>query len=222
MVKSRIEVWLKDRDNLYLQLPVNPESVSIESPFSVNNVNIASLGEVGIVGERGLKRLSFSSFFPRDYNSSYCEYDGFITPWQWVDQIEAWRDSRHNIRIIVAGTPVSIPVFVEDFTLEPERAGSPGDIYYSISLVEYRPIRPRVIAQSPTAVLGMQGVMDERPASDTTQATSYTVVRGDSLWRIAKQVYGNGAQYPKIYDANRDVIGKNPNLIYPGQRLVIP
>ena len=39
---------------------------------------------------------------------------------------------------------------------------------------------------------------------------------------IAKKYYGNGAQYTKIYNANKGVIGGNPNLIYPGQVLTIP
>lgn len=50
---------------------------------------------------------------------------------------------------------------------------------------------------------------------------SYTVVKGDCLWNIAKKFYGKGSQYALIYNANRDKI-KNPNLIYPGQVLVIP
>lgn len=50
----------------------------------------------------------------------------------------------------------------------------------------------------------------------------YIVKKGDCLWNIAKKFYGNGAQYTKIYNANRGVIGGNPNLIYPGQVLTIP
>lgn len=50
---------------------------------------------------------------------------------------------------------------------------------------------------------------------------SYVVVRGDCLWNIAKRFYGSGPLWPRIYDANRNQI-KNPNLIYPGQRFVIP
>ena len=55
----------------------------------------------------------------------------------------------------------------------------------------------------------------------TNTARTYTVKRGDCLWKIAKQFYGSGAQYTKIYNANRDKI-KNPNLIYPNQVLTIP
>lgn len=43
-----------------------------------------------------------------------------------------------------------------------------------------------------------------------------------NLWTIAKRLYGSGADYTKIYEANKDVIGKNPNLIYPGQTFTIP
>jgi len=50
---------------------------------------------------------------------------------------------------------------------------------------------------------------------------SYTVVKGDSLSKIAKQFYGDAQKWPKMYEANRDEI-KNPDLIYPGQTFTIP
>ena len=53
------------------------------------------------------------------------------------------------------------------------------------------------------------------------QTEYYTVVSGDSLSKIAKKYYGNAMKYPVIFEANREVI-KDPNLIYPGQKLRIP
>ena len=50
---------------------------------------------------------------------------------------------------------------------------------------------------------------------------SYTVVKGDSLSKIAKHFYGDAQKWRKIYEANRDEI-KNPDLIYPGQTFTIP
>ncbi len=50
---------------------------------------------------------------------------------------------------------------------------------------------------------------------------SVTVVRGNSLWRIARRVYGEGTMYTLIYAANTDQI-KNPDLIYPGQVFSVP
>lgn len=47
----------------------------------------------------------------------------------------------------------------------------------------------------------------------------YVVKRGDNLWNIAKRVYGAGHKWRTIYRKNRDLIGNNPDLIRPGQRL---
>ncbi len=52
-------------------------------------------------------------------------------------------------------------------------------------------------------------------------ARTYVVVRGDCLWDIARKFYGNGALWPRIFDANRSQI-RNPHLIYPAQKFVIP
>jgi nucleoid-associated protein YgaU len=42
-----------------------------------------------------------------------------------------------------------------------------------------------------------------------------------SLWRIARQAYGQGIRYTDIYEANRDQI-RDPNLIFPGQVFSMP
>lgn len=49
----------------------------------------------------------------------------------------------------------------------------------------------------------------------------YTVKKGDYLSKIAKEVYGNANKYNIIFEANKPML-KDPNLIYPGQVLVIP
>jgi nucleoid-associated protein YgaU len=49
----------------------------------------------------------------------------------------------------------------------------------------------------------------------------YVIKKGDTLSAIAKQFYGKANDYPKIFEANREVI-KDPNLIFPGQKIRIP
>jgi nucleoid-associated protein YgaU len=54
----------------------------------------------------------------------------------------------------------------------------------------------------------------------TTQR-DYTIQSGDSLSKIAKQFYGNANDWQRIYQANKDKI-KDPDMIYPGQKIIIP
>ena len=57
---------------------------------------------------------------------------------------------------------------------------------------------------------------------DTWSAEQWhEVAKGESLWKIAERYYGDGSLYPKIFEANRDVL-KDPDKIKIGQRLRIP
>lgn len=64
------------------------------------------------------------------------------------------------------------------------------------------------------------------PAPPPPTHRTYTVRKwplpGSSLFSIAQLMYGNGNRWPDIYNANRALIGPNPNLIHPGQVLTIP
>jgi nucleoid-associated protein YgaU len=58
-------------------------------------------------------------------------------------------------------------------------------------------------------------------APGAQQERTYTVVKGDSLSKIAKREYGKASAWKRIFDANRDQI-TDPDLIHPGQVLRIP
>ncbi|VBB41913.1 conserved hypothetical protein [uncultured Desulfatiglans sp.] len=72
----------------------------------------------------------------------------------------------------------------------------------------------------------VQGVSDVRAdgmqAPTVTEKVEYYIIKkGDTLSAIAKQFYGKASDYPRIFEANREVI-KDPDLIYPGQKIRIP
>ena len=58
-------------------------------------------------------------------------------------------------------------------------------------------------------------------AEEAPESNFYTVQSGDSLSKIAKEVYGDPMKYPQIFEANRPML-KDPDMIYPGQVLRIP
>ena len=63
----------------------------------------------------------------------------------------------------------------------------------------------------------------ERP--DPPAATTYTVKKGDSLWKIAQKTWGKGSDYERLYEANKETIDAHKggkNMIWPGDILTIP
>ena len=65
--------------------------------------------------------------------------------------------------------------------------------------------------------------VDDNMTVDLSQPESkyYTVVKGDTLSKIAKEYYGDATAYQKIFEANKPML-THPDKIYPGQNLRIP
>ena len=59
------------------------------------------------------------------------------------------------------------------------------------------------------------------PKASEPKGDRYTVQSGDTLFKIAEDAYGDGNDYPKIFEANRDLLD-SPDHIRPGQELRIP
>lgn len=215
-----VEFWLSFNSGAEkLRLPVNPPSLNVQSPFGNTDVDISQFGEFTIIGERGATDLSFDAFFPREYNASYCEYTDFPTPAECVRTIERWRNERKPLRLVVTGTDVNLPVTIRDFSYEVQRAGSPGDIYYSMSLREYRFLNAKTAPIDVTATSKKAPAKVRPPVVNKgtpKPAQSYVIKSGDTLSKAF------GKDWRKVYEANRKVIGSNPNAIKVGQKLVIP
>ncbi|GAK03249.1 phage-like element PBSX protein XkdP [Geomicrobium sp. JCM 19037] len=216
-----IEIWLQ-RGDFRIRLPVLPESIQVSTPYDFTDVQVAQLGEYTVQGFRGLKTYSFSTFLPYEYNPLYCAYSQFMKPKDMLAKFEEWRERTPQARLIITGgsADINTHVTIRAFPHELERFGSPGDVYVDFELKEFVEQEIREITPG-----GNSATKDKRPPKeDKPKPRTYTVKRGDTLTAIALDELKDANKWRQIYEqpANRKLIGGNPHLIQPGQKLVIP
>lgn len=213
-----MEIWLNN-----VSIPVLPSEYKVQSSQNNQSENIVGIGEVLLKGKRNLITVSFSSFFPLRRNSSYCRKGRILKPLQYVNAIERMKQLG-AVKLVITGSPIRMDCTIESF--EWGESDGTGDIFYTISFKEYRNI-----SASKSAVV-QDGLLESAPPADGLNKESartepkfstqeYIVKKGDTLTSIAKRLTGSSNWKP-IYNANRAVIGGNPNRIKVGQKLVIP
>lgn len=211
-------------------LPIAPEKLQLKIGNNNKTLTLINEGEINILKKAKLTEIDFDILLPNVKYPFATYNDTFHNASYFLENIEKLKTSEKPFQFIVSRKMPSgkilfdtnIKVSLEDYTIS-EEAEEGFDVKVTIKLKQYKDYstktvqitikqeRPRpVVVQTPS-----------RPATTAPSTRTYTVVRGDCLWNIAKKYYGNGSQYTKIYNANRDKI-KNPSLIYPGQVLVIP
>ena len=213
-------MWLTfNSEKEKIQLPVLPESFKIKNGSSNSSVDIVGLGEIIIMQSRPALQFSFSSFFPAARFPGM-QVSRITPPLSLIQKINGWKASKKPAHFIATACGIDIYVAIYNFDYS-EEGGDPGTYQYSMTLKEYREISVRQVKVDIPKEEAT--VNKEEPRVDNTvPPKTYTVKSGDCLWNIAKMYYGNGADYSKIYNANNEIIGGNPNLIYPGQVLTIP
>ena len=219
-MSSKYQMWLTyNAEKEKIQLPVLPEEFSVSNGSNNDSVNVVGLGEIIIMQSRPALQFSFSSFFPAAKFPGL-QVDKITKPLTLIQKINTWKASKKPVHFIATACGVDLYATIEDFKYS-EAGGDPGTYQYSITLKEYREIKVRQVKVNiPKATATVK--KEEPRVDNTVKPKTYTVKSGDCLWNIAKKFYGNGALYTKIYNANKSVIGGNPNLIYPGQVYTIP
>ena len=189
-------------------LPITPESYEVTTGINIQTVSVVGVGDVAVAGDETTNSVTLRSFFPAQ-RYSFAQ-TAWTDPQALVTQIESWCAEKTVVRLIVSGTKVNRPMIIESIAYG-EQDGS-NDIEYTITLQKY------TYLSAPSLSDDAAGLTRAEEAPPEVQDT-HTVVKGDTLWALARKYYGDGQLAYKLATANSV---KNPNLIYPGQVLTLP
>jgi len=211
-----------------VQMPVTPGKLQLKIKGKNKTITLVNDGEINFLKLPGLTDITVPLLLPMLQSYGGRSYQ---SPDYYLGLFKTLIQETTPARFILSRTSpdgkrlfdTNMKVSVESYNID-EDATNGLDVAVSLNLKQYkdfgtktvRIIEPPAPTAQPTAV-----VEQPRETHNAPQASSHTVVKGDTLWALAKRFYGNGAQYNRIFEANRDKIS-NPNLIYVGQVLVIP
>ncbi len=203
-----------------LLLPIAPAKIDLKVSGNNKSINLIKEGEVSILKTSSLSTIDFEVLLPQ-VKYPFGSYKGgvFLPAEVYLNQLKKYIEEKQYFRFRVIRTldsgkrffETDMKVTLEDYTVKDD-VGQGVDILVSISLKEYRLYSTKSKIDEP--------VRDKKnsPAPEKTPK-SYTVVKNDTLWGIAKKYYGSGEKYPVIASANNI---SNPNFIKIGQVLTIP
>lgn len=192
------------------RVPINPEKIEVVGSGNGEVFAISKLGNINVPKDVDLDEFQFSSFFPtQDYSFAVAP---LLPPSFYLDTINKWRAEKETPRLMYVNGSFAINelVTIESFKYD-ETAGS-EDVNYSFTLMKYVPFSPKKMtvvkakgssaANAPNA--GKAVVKKEAPARQDSKPVpkTYSLVKGDSLWKIAQKYTGNGSNYRELQKLN--------------------
>lgn len=133
-------------NNQVVQLPVNPEKVSVAYKGNNDTTEIIKLGEINILKDRKLAEISFESFLPEsDWFPAVRTRGEFKKPAFYKSFFTGIQEDKKPCRLIITGIGISMKCSIEQFEFY-HQGGDHEDAYYSLSFKEYRDYRITQIA----------------------------------------------------------------------------
>lgn len=198
-----VEVWLSfnNREEV-LQLPVTPFYLVSEA-FNNQVVNLHTVGDVNLPGNRGLKELTIDSFFPAaGKNYYFARNPNPPPPLEAIALLEKWAHSKRPIRVIITERDINLAMMIESFSYGDQDKS--GDIYFTLELKEY------VFLKAPRLSTADATTAENAVSGGNTGVKTWTVKYGDTLTGIALSVYGNSERWKDIYEWNKTLV-KDPH-----------
>ena len=207
------EIWFKTKDKA-IRLPVIPSEFERVIDASYDTNAIIGLGDVAVLTSNGLAQLSLSSFFPNN-EYSFNEYSNIPKPYDMVRYFKEWKNKGTVVRVIFTGTDINQEMYITNFAYG-EKDGT-GDVYYTMDLLEYRPIIvPTITENNSNNTQNTNRPTDNNNNSNknntnNTQKT-HKVKKGDCLLIIEAMKLENEVLAPCDGEIGEIIVTKGKNV----------
>lgn len=190
-----MEMYIKIEgdDDSMIRFPVLPPSYERQMTMNHQQVNVNKIGTVNLIGKPGLRTIQIDSFFPHEYNESFCQIgkDELKDPISYCKEIDKMR--KKVCRLIITGSleggdgwmlqdAVNMTVLIDSFNWG-EKDGT-RDFSFSLSLSEY-------VKTTST-----------RAKVKSTKNKTYKTKAKDTLKKIAKKKLKDPKKWKVIYNNN--------------------
>lgn len=203
-----LKVILK-ADGTEVILPVTPEAVQTVFAWNIEKVNIHGLGDVAYYGERSAQPISIPFLIPSN-TRSYAFPGGYVgNTYGFIEQLQTWMKEKKKLRYIVGDTGINDEVLIQ--SVDYGESDGTRDLSGTITLQQTQSVQ--------VSAGGSSGRADEETSSAVAEDQNYTIKKGDTLWNIAKQYYGDPQKCWQLAEYNGI---KNANLIQAGATIKIP
>lgn len=218
---------------LYLDgvlFPITPEKITVKITGKSETVTLINEGEASILKSPGLSAVEFKLCLPNQQYPVAVYPEGYKPAVYYLEKLESLKLGKKPFPYVLTRTDpankklfdTNMTVSLEEYTIT-EQADDGFDVTVEVKLQQYKEFVTKTCSLDLAALVPRASIQTPRaPSSNAPSAGTHTVKEHESLWVISKKYYGNGASWQTIYNANKSVIGGNPNLIYPGQVLTIP
>lgn len=194
-----------------IRLPVVEPTFEIQEVHDNQEQQIVGFGGVNLIGKRGLTTFNYSSFYPKNYDSSYCNFRNLLDPKTFVKKILQYKNSDKSVRLVIPKMLINGLFTIEGFNYKP--IDGTDDIGYTISMKEYR------LPNTPTTEYTFEVYnLSYAKETKTVVGQSYTVKNGDTIVTIARSF---NMTVDTLYSDNIEVIGPNPTNVTAGMKLWI-
>ena len=175
--------WNKEKKGF--QLPINPDSYTVDGKQNNTSVYIHELGEINLKGKRALKTVSWSGCFPAQ-KYPFCKVTP-QDPMSYIHMLENCLEKNTQMHVVI-GTNVNIFATLESLQWSDDEQN--GDINYSVSFKEDR---------------------EPGEAKRTTKevvSTTYKWKKGDTWAKVCKRLLGDSKYAKDNQKRNKAVIKK--------------